>query len=301
MNETTNQKLPEHLVEKKTVKRRVQDYLLITISSVIYAISVSMFLDPNSLAPGGVTGVAIIMSSLTKIETGTWFLIINVPIMLLGMWKFGWRFLLSTMYCTVLTSLLTNYFAPIGAVTSDPVLATIAGSSLMALSMGGVFKAGATTGGTDVIVKVLRTYFPHMRTGTLFMCIDSVIVTCSAFVFQNLNIALYAGITAFMTSFLLDIVLYGRDGAKLVYVISDYAEVIAGRILEELDVGATYVKGIGAYSGKDKKVIMCVVHKQLYPKLEEIVKQEDAYAFLIVSSATEIYGEGYKNLFSEKL
>ncbi|MBR1931969.1 MAG: YitT family protein [Lachnospiraceae bacterium] len=288
-------------IDKKSTKRRVLDYLIITVASFIYAVSVSLFLDPNSLAPGGVTGIAIILSSVTKIETGTWFLLINVPIMILGMWKFGLRFILSTLYCTVLTSVFTNVLSPIGAATADPVLATIAGSALMALAMGGIFKAGATTGGTDVVVKVLRIHFPHMKTGTIFMCMDSVIVTISAFVFQDLNKALYAGITAFMTSFLLDIVLYGRDGAKLVYVISDYSETITRRILEELDIGVTHVRGIGAYSGRDKNVIMCVVHKQMYPKLEEIVKEEDAYAFLIVTSATEIYGEGYKNIFSEKL
>ena len=288
-------------MEKKTVKRRILDYLMITAASVIYAMAVSLFLDPNSLAPGGVTGIAIILSSVTRIETGTWFLMINIPIMFLGMWKFGFRFLLSTLYCTVLISELTNLLAPIGAATADPLLAAIAGSALMALAMGSVFKAGATTGGSDVVVKVLRIHFPHMKTGTIFMCIDSVIVAISAFVFRDIDNALYAGITAFMTSFLLDIVLYGRDGAKLVYVISDNSEVITGRILEELDIGVTHVRGIGAYSGKDKNVIMCVVHKQLYPKLEEIVKEEDAYAFLIVTGATEIYGEGYKNIFSEKL
>ncbi|MBP3204864.1 MAG: YitT family protein, partial [Lachnospiraceae bacterium] len=121
-----------------------------------------------------------------------------------------------------------------------------------------------------------------------------------AFVFRNLERALYAGLVIFITSVVLDAVLYGRDGAKLVYIISDQYACIAERILRELNIGATYISGAGAYSGREKRVIFCVVHKNLFPKIEEIVKQEDSLAFMIVSGATEIYGEGYKSLYAEK-
>lgn len=288
-------------INKKTPARIARDYLVITVSSFLYAVAVSLFLDPNSLAPGGVTGIAIILNRISGLETGTWILLLNVPILLLGAWKFGGRFILSTIYCTVLLSLFTNLLSPIGAVTSDPLLASIAGSALTALGMGWVFKAGATTGGMDIIIKVLRLKLPHLKTGFLFLVLDVTVVTASAFVFRNMDIALYAGITVFATSFLLDVVLYGRDGAKLIYIISDHSENITKRLLEELDIGVTYVQGTGAYSGKNKNVIMCVVKKRLAPKTEEIVKEEDPLAFMIVSSATEIYGEGYKSYFSEKL
>lgn len=287
--------------ERKTVKRRVMDYLIITAASLIYAVAVSLFLDPNSLAPGGVTGIAIILNRLTGLETGTWMLIINVPILAVGIWKFGLRFILSTMYCTTLTSLFTNYLTPYGPVTVDPLLAALVGGALMAVSLGLVFKAGATTGGTDIIVKLLRLKFPHLKTGSLFLITDAIIVTASAFVFQNVDVALYAGLVVLVNSLLLDVVLYGRDGAKLIFIISDHPERIAGRLLEELDIGATYISGNGAYSGKEKKVIMCVIKKPLAPKAEEIVRQEDPQAFMIVTSATEIFGEGYKNIFSEKI
>lgn len=287
--------------EKKTLKGHLCDYFVITIAAFIYAVSVSLFLDPNSLAPGGVTGISIILNRITGLETGTWVLLINIPIIVLGAWKFGARFILSTLYCIALISVFINMLTPFGAVTEDPLLAALVGSSLMALAIGWVFKAGSTTGGTDIIVKVLRLRFPHLKTGSLFLLTDAAIVTASAFVFQNIDRALYAGMVVFITSFLLDIVLYGRDGAKLIYIISDCAEKIAGRLLEELDLGVTYVKGSGAYSGKEKQVIMCVVKKPLAPKAEEVVKQEDPLAFMIVTSATEIYGEGYKSYFSEKL
>ena len=288
-------------LEKKTVKRRIFDYIVITAASMIYALGVSLFLDPNSLAPGGVTGIAIIFNRLTGLETGTLMLVINIPILVLGVWKFGFRFILSTLYCTALTSFFTNLLTPLGAATQDPFLAALAGSALMALAMGLVFKAGATTGGTDIIIKVLRLKFPHLKTGFLFLLTDAMIVTASAFVFKDIDKALYAGVVVFVTSILLDVVLYGRDGAKLIYIISDHSEPITRRLLEELDIGVTHVQGTGAYSGREKNVIMCAIKKQMAYKAEEIVKEEDPLAFMIVTSATEIYGEGYKSYFSEKL
>lgn len=287
--------------EEKTLKRRVTDYLVITVASAVYAVAVSLFLDPNSLAPGGVTGIAIILNRMTGLETGSWMFLINIPILVLGMWKFGWKFILSTLYCTATTSVFTNMLTPIGAVTADPFLAALVGGSLMAVALGLVFKAGATTGGTDIIIKLLRLRFPHLRTGFLFLLTDACIVTASAFVFQNLDTALYAGVVVFINSVLLDLVLYGRDGAKMFFIISDNHAVIVKRLLEELDISATYIAGSGAYSGMDKKVILCVVKKHLSPKLEEIVRQEDPKAFTIITSASEIYGEGYKNIFSQKL
>lgn len=288
-------------LEKKTPARIAFDYLVITVASFFYAVAVSFFLDPNSLAPGGVTGIAIILNRLTGLETGTWMFVINIPILILGMWKFGVRFILSTLYCTVISSFFTNLLAPYGALTQDPLLAALAGASLIALALGWVFKAGATTGGTDIIIKVLRLRFPHLKTGFFFLMTDLMIVAASAIIFRDIDKALYAGVVVFITSVLLDVVLYGRDGAKLIYIISDHSDKITKRLLEDLDIGVTYVKGIGAYSGKDKNVIMCVIRKQLAPKAEVIVKEEDPQAFMIVTSAMEIYGEGYKSYFSEKL
>jgi len=287
--------------ERKSVKRRILDYVIITIAAFLYSVAVSFFLDPNSLAPGGVTGIAIILNRLTGLATGTWLLIINIPILAIGTWKFGLRFIMSTMYCTAMTSLFVNLLAPIGAVTADPFLAALVGGSLMAVGLGLVFKAGATTGGTDIIVKLLRLKFPHLKTGSLFLITDAIIVTMSAFVFKDIDVALYAGVVVVINSVLLDVVLYGRDGAKLMFIISDKYDAITKRLLEDLDIGATHISGSGAYSGKSKNVIMCVIKKQLSPKAEEIVREEDPASFLIVTSATEIFGEGYKSIFSERL
>ena len=298
---TKEQQTEIRIEQKKTWKRRVLDYLMITVASFIYAVAVSLFLDPNSLAPGGVTGIAIILNRLSGLETGTWVLLINIPIIILGMWKFGLHFILSTLYCTAATSFFINLLAAFGVATEDRFLAALVGGALMAVGIGLVFKAGATTGGTDIIVKLLRLRFPHLKTGSLFLITDAIIVTVSAFVFKDLDVALYAGVVVFVNSTLLDVVLYGREGAKLIFIISDAHASITKRLLEELDIGVTYISGTGAYSGREKSVIMCVMKKQISAQVEVIVREEDPDAFMIVTSATEIFGEGYKSIYSEKL
>lgn len=287
--------------EKKSLKTHIKDYIIITIASFFYGLAISQFLDPNDIAPGGVSGLSMIINRIIDIEVGTIILMINIPILLLGLYKFGIKFLISTIYATVMGSIFTNILAVYPPITTDPLLATICGSAIASIAIGFIFKAGATTGGTDIIVKVLRLRFPHLKTGRLFLICDMVVVLLSAFVFEHTDSALYAAIGVFLMSIVFDIVLYGADGAKLIYIISNEWQAIATRLLMELDVGVTYLEGEGAYSNEKKRVIMCVVRKQIAPQVEEVVKEEDGNAFMIVSSAAEIYGEGYKNIYSEKI
>lgn len=285
----------------KNVRNILFKYVVITLASFIYGMAVALFLDPNDLAPGGVTGIAILVNRFVPAETGTLILLINIPILLFGLWKFGFRFIVSTIYCTCMTSVFTNLFAGFKPVSKEPLLAGLVGGGLTALSLGLIFKAGATSGGTDVIVKYLRKKMPHLRTGVIFMCTDILIISCSILVFGDFDKAVYAAISALVTSFGLDFVLYGRDGAKLLYIISDSSQQITERILKELDIGVTFVQGYGAYSGKEKKVILCAIRKQMTHKAEAIVREVDSEAFMIITSANEIYGEGYKSYFTEKL
>lgn len=286
---------------RKTPGYVLKQYLKMTVAALIYSAGVSLFLSPNSLAPGGVTGIAVILYRVVGLETGTWILLINIPILIVGTWKFGWRFILSTIYCTILASTFTNVLSLYGPVTGDFFLAALAGGSLIAVGIGLTLKTGATTGGMDIVIKLLRLRMPHLRTGSLLLILDTIVVGAAGFILRDLERALYAGVSVFITSFVLDLVLYGKDEAKLIYIISDKAHNITMRFLEELEIGATYIQGTGAYSDKDKKIIMCVMRKQLSPRAERIVREEDSKAFMIISSASEIYGEGYKSYFGERL
>lgn len=279
---------------KKIVFNRIKDYFLIFVSCIIYAAGISLFLDPNKLAPGGVTGISIIINHMTEFPTGTMILLINIPIMLLAIYKFGYKLFLSTIFALVVSSLAINLLAPFGPATNDPLLAAIAGSVLVGISIGFIFKAGATTGGADIIVKLLRLKFKHIKTGRIFIFADGLVVTASGLVFKDLNVALYAGIAVIIQAFVLDMILYGTDGARLLYIISDNEEKIADRFMKELDVGVTYLHGSGAFTSKDKKVMLCAMRKQLLPRAREIVLQVDENAFLIVSSANQVFGEGFR-------
>ncbi|MDE7340206.1 MAG: YitT family protein [Lachnospiraceae bacterium] len=281
-------------------KKIVRNYVMITLMALLNAAAISLFIDPHDLAPGGVTGIAVIISRVLSVETGTLIFALNVPILIFAIWQFGLHFAVSTIYATVLISVFTNLLAPFGPATDDILLAVLAGGVLYAVSIGLIMKAGATTGGMDIIVKWLRVKLPYLKTGVLFFITDAIIISVSGIVFRNLDVALYAGIIAVVNSFVLDFVLYGKDEAKLQYIISDKADTITDRLLKELDIGVTQIEGRGAFSKKEKKVLMCVVKKPVSPRVEDIVKEEDAEAFMVITSATEIFGEGYKSYFADR-
>lgn len=287
--------------KSKKAAKRIKRYAVLTAAAAIYAVAVSLFLDPNNIAPGGVTGIAILVNRFVAVPTGTVNLIINLPIVLLGLWKFGWRFICSTMYTLALITVFMNVLAFHGVVTGDLLIAAVLGGALIGVALALVFRAGATTGGADIIVKALRTRWRHIKTNILFLAFDGIVIMASWMVFQDLTVAFYAGIAVVVDSAVMDKILYGFDEARLTYVISANPEQMKQRILGELDITATIIPARGAYTNQPRELLMIVTRKQIYPKLEEIVKDEDASAFMIVSSANEIFGEGYKDIKGEKI
>lgn len=196
---------------KKTATR----YFILTAAAFIYAVAISLFLDPNDIAPGGVTGLSILVNRFVPLPVGTINLLLNVPIVALGLWKFGWRFIASTMYTLAMTTVFIDTLSPFGAVTDDLLIAAVLGGALIGVSLAYVFKAGATTGGADIIVKVMRTKWQHIKTNMLFLAFDSMVIVASWIVFRDLTVAFYAGIAVAVDSVVMDRVLYGSDEAKL--------------------------------------------------------------------------------------
>ena len=268
-----------------TNRLRIKNFILVTVGSLIYAAGIALFLDPNRLIPGGVSGLSIMISHLVEwLNTGTLIFVLNIPLLIAGLIKFGKGFMLSTVY-----------------VTSDLLLAALAGGALMAVGLGLVLRGGGTTGGTDIVTKFLRLKFKHVKTGNIFLLVDSVVIITSAIVFRDIEGALYAAFSLFISTRVLDMVLYGGDSAKLVYIISDRADDIADALLNQLNLGVTYLDGRGAYTGKDKKVLLCAAHRRAFPKIRALVSQMDDMAFMIVGSAQEIFGQGFKNYRSTDL
>lgn len=285
---------------KKKGIRYIKKYTMLTIACSIFGIGVALFVDPNDLAPGGFTGLAIMINRLIPVSTGMLYLILNIPVILLGIRKFGWKFTVSTLYSILAVSLFTDLFHLMTPVTYDPLLGAVFGGALIGVGIGLVMRNGGTTGGADIVIKCLKIRIPHMKTGTLMLMLDAAIIGMSGIVFGNFNAVLYGILSSVATSAALDFVLYGGDEARLIYIISDKAEGIAEKLLEDVDIGVTFLNGSGAYHNTEKKVIMCVVKKQLAPRVEEVVENDDQGAFMIITNASEIYGEGYKSFFADK-
>lgn len=284
----------------------LKNFALMTVGTIIYAIAISVFLEPNHLAPGGVSGLSIILNTLLPIGTGVWILLINIPLLIIGLIIFKFKFLIGTVYATVLSSAIIEVidrFLPhlIPDMSDHMLLAALMGGAALALGIGLVFRGGGSTGGFDIVVKLLRRKFRHMKTGGLYLMLDCTVIILSAIVFRNVLVAMYAVVTVLVNSTLLDMVLYGKDNAKMVYIISDHPEAVADRLMQEVETGVTMLYGEGAYTKTDKKVLMCVVRNHQYPLVRDVVKQEDKRAFLIVTKATEIFGEGYKSQDAEEL
>jgi uncharacterized membrane-anchored protein YitT (DUF2179 family) len=283
------------------ILKAIKKFVLITVGAFTYSAAISLFLDPNNLAPGGISGVAILISRFISIPTGTLNLILNVPIIILGLWKFGFKFICSTFYSLIMITFFINRLASYGAVTNDLLIASVIGGVLVGFSIAMIMKAGATTGGSDIIVKVLRTKWKHIKTNTLFLGFDCAVILASWLVFKDMTVAFYAGVSVAISSVVIDYVLYGPDEAKIILIITDQQEKLKNKMLAELDITATIIPAIGAYTNAPKEMLMIVTRKQMAPQIEEIVKHEDRRAFMIISSASEIYGEGYKDITRDLL
>ena len=271
-------------------------YLWITLASVVYAVGFNWCYEPNRIGFGGITGVAqIINAILPAAPIGTVVIILNVPLFLLG-WRFlGGHLLLSSLYAMFISSLaidllhLVYEFQPM-----DPVLATIYGGVLMGGSLGVIFLQGATTGGTDLIARLLKLKLAWLPMGKLLMAIDLAVILAVAVAFGNLDSALYGVVALYLSSKVMDLVLYGLDTAKVAYIISDRHQEIAQRLIRDLDRGVTLLRGEGGWSGREKRVIMCAFKQRQIVAMKEIVRDIDPAAFLIVCDAHEVMGEGFR-------
>lgn len=285
----------ENKEKTKKIAKFIGRYIVITFAACIYAVGISMFLDPNNLAPGGLTGAAVILTRIIPITLGTLIVIMNIPIMILGAWKFGARFTLSTLYTLVVSSAFIEVFERMGyVVTHDKILAALVGGTLMGAGMGLCLRMETTTGGIDIIIKVLRQKYRQVKSGEMYLIIDGLILAAAALYFRDIEVSMYAGVAIVVSTYILDKVLYGSDEAKLVYIVSNKRKIIATRMMVELNMGVTLVEGKGAYNMENTEVIMCVMHKQNLTKVRNLVSEVDPEAFMIVSSATEVFGEGFK-------
>jgi len=287
----------------------LKDYSFIVIGCLLTALAIDIFLVPFKIAPGGLAGIATVIFHLTegKFSVGLVILVINIPLFLIGIKHIGGVFFVKTFISTLLLSFFIDIFEPytyrfvekylvdISNIDSNAnlLLYCIFGGAMTGIGLGIVFRAGSTTGGTDLAAKILHKFLPKFSVGQILLFIDGVVVVFAAIAFQSVLLGLYAIVTIYITSKIIDAILEGISYAKAVYIISDYSDDIAKRILEEVNRGVTGLDGTGMYTKTEKKVLMSVLERSQIPKVKSIVKEIDPDAFIVVSDVREVFGEGF--------
>ncbi len=274
-------------------------YGKIALGCALYAVGFQFFFYPNSIVTGGVTGISMIINYLTGLPVGTMSILINIPLFAVAWKKFGFAFLLSSLVGMLLSSVLVDILSLVPvSVTDEPLLGAIYGGIIKGFGLGLVYSASATTGGVDIVAKLLRQRYPYVNFSTLILLLDILVIAAFAVIFRRYDSAMYAIIAMYIMSKVIDLVVYGAINSKVCYIIADKSGAIAGRITRELDRGVTFLRGEGAYSGTEKQVILCAVKPQQIVELRRLVRETDEHAFLIVSDAREIFGNGFTDIYN---
>ena len=274
----------------------------ILLGSAVFALGFDLFLSPNDLNAGGVSGIAMILVHLIKFgSVGTVTILINLPLFILGGLKIGKKFFLGSLVGMVSSSVLLDLFTKVPAVSVEPLVAALYGGVLCGLGLGMVFATGASTGGSDIVVRLLKMKYRNVPIGTINMMFDLSVAALTGIVYCDITKALYSGIAIFFTGKIIDAVVYRFDYSKVVLIISDHYEEITCFVMNKLDRGATYLEGIGSYSGNPRKVIMTVVKPAQITDLKEAVMAIDSRAFLVVQDAHQVLGEGFAHYSKESL
>lgn len=284
-------------LKKAAMREQVMAWLQIVIGCAIGAAAYPTFLDPGKIAPGGLTGVAMIMKHLWGWDIGITSLILNVPLFIVGYKAMGRVFAFRSLVATILFSLMID-FLPLREIPVEPILGTLYGGILLGIGLGFILRGGATTGGTDMCARLVHKYLPFMSVGMFLFLIDCVVVI-AAWIFIGSSEALYALICIFVSGKAVDMVMLGLSSNKACFVISDKWERVSRRLMDEMERGVTQLSARGAYTGTERPVVLCVLPPQEVARLKEIVRQEDEKAFMFITEAHEALGEGFSSLMIE--
>lgn len=289
-------------LDRKHVLEISKDFLFYIAGSCLEGISVNMFTAPNHIAPGGVTGISTMLNYMFGFPIGILCLILNIPIFIWAILQIGYKLVTKTIVATICVSLAIDLIGMvIPPYRGNPMLAAIFGGCLDGAGLSLVFVRGATTGGTDLVARLLNNRFRFISIGKLMLCVDFVVVTTSAFVYHSIESALYALIAIFVSTRLVDTILYGTDigTGKVMYIISEKSEEITSAILSDVNRGVTILKSRGAFTGRDGQVLLCAVRRYEVSQVKDIVRSIDKNAFMIIGDAGEITGEGFRQVRQE--
>ena len=271
------------------------DWVLKTIvGSALYAFGFSIFLEPNNINTGGISGLAQAVAQMIGIgNVGLLSMLLNLPLFLAGGVRVGKRFFFGSLIGMVVSGVLIDAFAAFSIGFHDPLVSGIYGGLLCGLGLGMVFVAGSSTGGSDILVRLLKLHYRNVPIGIISTVFDALVVILTGFAFHDISRALYSGIAVFVTGQVMDIVVYRFDYSKVALIISGCPDEIATDVAQKLDRGVTFLDGHGYYSRQDKKVILTVVKKGQLAELKKLVMERDKDAFVIVQEAHQVLGDGF--------
>ena len=272
------------------------------IGSALFALGFAMFLIPNDINTGGISGLAMILRELLGFGSiGTLTLVMNIPLFLIGGVKIGKRFFAGSLIGMVLSSVLIDLFTLIPFATPEPLIGGLYGGVLCGAGLGLVFMAGASTGGSDILVRLLKKKYRNLPIGSISIMFDAMVVLLTGLVFRDISKALYSGVVVFVCGQVIDAVVYRFDYSRVALIISKEHEKIAKAISDQLDRGATYLHGSGSYTHQNIEVVLAVVRKGQLAELKELVMDIDENAFVIVQEAHQVLGDGFAHYSPDSL
>ncbi len=284
-------------LNKLLTNEKVTAWTQIVLGCMIGGAAYPLFLTPCNIAPGGLTGVGMILNYLFGLPIGTTSLLLNIPLFIIGFRTIGQLFVIRSLVATVLFSVAIDVLN-LPALTSDPMLGAIFGGALLGVGLGLILRGGATTGGTDMMAKMVHQKLTFISTGMVLMLIDCIVVIFAA-VYIGTTEALFAMVCIVVDGKIIDMVMLGLSKNKACFVMSDQWESISQHILNDMDRGATQLSARGAYSGKERPVLLCVLPPQEVARFKEIVRKEDEHAFMFITEAHEALGEGFDKLMEQ--
>lgn len=274
----------------------------IIIGDILFALGFNLFLQPNGLNAGGLSGLAMVLVHFLGFGTvGIITAVVNLPLFIIGGKKIGKNFFFGSLLGMVFLSLAIDLLAWLPVPEVEPLIAALYGGVICGAGLGVVFTSGASTGGSDIVVRLLKLRYRHIPIGMINICFDLCVATLTGLAFQDLSSALYSGVAIFITGNVVDSVVYRFDYSKVALIISPKYEEIAKMITNQLERGATYLHGQGVYRGTDTKVVLTAVKKQQLPELKRLVSEIDPNAFVIVQEAHQVLGDGFSRYSKEEL
>ena len=273
---------------------RFFSYAQILLGSLIGGAAYPLFLTPNRIAPGGITGIATILNHLLHWPVGTVSLILNLPLFIISYRAVGRIFAFRSLVATVLFSLFIDIL-PLSPVINDPLLGALYGGVLLGIGLGLILRGGATTGGSDMIAHMVHRRFQFISTGSFLFAIDFAVVLAAGFLI-GISEALYALISIFLTAKVMDVVIIGFSSNKACFVISSRWQEISDRIMKEMNRGVTQLIARGAYTGTERPTLLCVISRSEITSFKRILREEDESAFVIIVEAHEAIGDGFNPL-----